>query len=120
RRVTRPSGIVHVGPRSSRTKARDLATQAPESSPSGALLFRQVHPEELIGLVDALERACAYRLEGDVGAREQRPGRARHQDLAGAGRGRDPCGVVDRDASHVVVDTLDLADMDTGPDLELQ
>ena len=67
---------------------------------------------------DALEVVCPAILEVEAGPDDEVLDRARDEDLAGPGQGRDPCRDVDREPGDVVRDDLDLADVEAGPDLE--
>jgi hypothetical protein len=73
---------------------------------------------QLPSVSDALELAPAAVIEGEAGPGDQVLDRARAQDLPGPGLAHDPGRDVDRDATDVVTDQLDLPGVQPNPDLE--
>src|SRR6187399_2370408 len=59
-------------------------------------------------------------LETQIGSIEQVAGRPRHEDLSGTGESSQPRGSMDGDAARVPARHVDLAGVETGPDLDAE
>src|SRR5262245_29641451 len=67
-------------------------------------------------LADSLQGPGSDVIEGEPRGHRERASRLRDQDLAGPGLAHDARGLVHRDATEIVADGLDLADVHTGAD----
>jgi hypothetical protein len=78
------------------------------------------HPVQVPAVGDALERVLTPVLEGQARSRGEVLHRRADPDLAGPGLGANPCPQVDGDAGDPVLGALDLAGVETGPDLDAE
>src|ERR687898_2187827 len=74
--------------------------------------------EQLPGVAEALQGVGSAVLQVDAGAGDQVPDGPRDQHLAGPGGGHDAGPDMDGDAADVVAAQVELADVDSGPDVQ--